>query len=80
MIKNRIKRFPLYVPAANLQISSFPPLAEEESWKIHFTADESSGKAAISSFPPLIAEEDWKIQFTADESSGKAAISSFPPL
>ena len=72
MIKNRIKRFPLYVPAANLQISSFPPLAEEESWKIHFTADESSGKAAISSFPPLRAVENWKIQFTAHASGGKA--------
>ncbi|KAJ8628209.1 hypothetical protein MRB53_021516 [Persea americana] len=42
-------------------ISSFPPLGAEESWKIEFTADESSGKAAISSFPPLGAEKSWKM-------------------
>ena len=52
----------------------------EENWKIDFTADESSGKAANASFPPLGGEENWKIHFTADESSGKAANASFPPL
>ena len=62
------------------EISSFPPLGEEENWKIDLTADGSSGKAATSSFPPLRAEESWKINFSADESSGKAAIASFPPL
>ena len=61
-------------------ISSFPPLGEEENWKIRFTADESGGKAVISSFPPLRAEENWKIDFTADGSGGNAAVSSFPPL
>ena len=61
-------------------ISSFPPLRAEENWKVDFTADESSGKAAIASFPPLTEEENWKIDFTADESGGKAAIASFPPL
>ncbi|KAJ8624857.1 hypothetical protein MRB53_033387 [Persea americana] len=61
-------------------ISSFPPLGEEENWKIRFTADESGGKAVISSFPPLGAEENWKIDFTADGSGGNAAVSSFPPL
>ena len=55
-------------------ISSFPPLWEEENWKIDFTADESGGKSAISGFPPLRAKENQKIDFTADESSGKAAI------
>ena len=32
----------------------------EENWKIDFTADESSGKAAIASFPPLTEEETGK--------------------
>ncbi|XXG89302.1 hypothetical protein AAC387_Pa12g1337 [Persea americana] len=90
--KNRIERFPPYVPAAHMQfpvfllsrsiyaISSFPPLREEENWKIDFTAYESSGKAAIASFPALREEENWNINFTAYESSGKAAAASFPPL
>ena len=61
-------------------ISSFPPLSAEENWRINFTADESSGKAAAARFPPLRAEENWKINFTADGSSGKAATARFPPL
>ena len=89
--KSRIERFPPYVPAAHMQfpvfllsrsiyaISSFPPLREEENWKINFTAYESSGKAAIACFRPLTAEENWKLKFTADESSGKAATACFPP-
>ena len=34
-------------------IASFPPLTEEENWKIDFAADGSGGKAAVASFPPL---------------------------
>ncbi|XXG70069.1 hypothetical protein AAC387_Pa06g2869 [Persea americana] len=38
--------------AVKLQFPAFL-LGAEENWKIDFTANESSGKAAISSFPPL---------------------------
>ena len=43
-------------------IASFPPLTEEENWKMDFTAYERGGKAATASLPPLKAEESWKSQ------------------
>ena len=45
--------FTAYESSGKAAIASFPPLTEEECWKIDFAADESSGKAAVASFPPL---------------------------
>ena len=74
--KKRFERVPQYVPV----ISSLPPLKAEGSWKINFTADGSSGKAAFSGFPPFGVEESRKIEFTPDGNGGKPAFASFRPL
>ncbi len=68
--------------------AGFPPLGEEENWKLQlyrrlerrksckcsFTAASNGGKAASAGFPPLGEEENLQVQVYPSSSWGRAAV------